>query len=174
MHSLSISPPDYTDIAIIGAGPHALTLVTHLLQKRQTIRDRFLVLDPSGTWMQHWHQQFAALEIPHLRSPAVHHPDPNPGALRSFAENRSQELFHPYDLPGTQLFADFCQTLIGRWQLQAQVLPEQVQRIEPITYRQRSRFRLWLVVRSPRRIGKLIVGRLVAKMESSLSAIAFG
>lgn len=30
--------PAQTDIAIIGAGPHALTLVTYLLQKRQRLR----------------------------------------------------------------------------------------------------------------------------------------
>ncbi|NJM64787.1 MAG: lysine N(6)-hydroxylase/L-ornithine N(5)-oxygenase family protein [Leptolyngbyaceae cyanobacterium CRU_2_3] len=144
MHSPLMSLPDNTDIAIIGAGPHALTLVAHLLQKRQTLRDSFLVLDPSGTWMRQWHQQFAALEIPHLRSPVVHHPDPNSGALRSFAEFRSQELFPPYDLPGTRLFGDFCQNLIDRWQLRERVLPAQVQRIEPITHRSRSRWRLWL------------------------------
>jgi hypothetical protein len=33
--------PTKIDLAIIGAGPHALTLVTHLLQKRQTMRGRF-------------------------------------------------------------------------------------------------------------------------------------
>ncbi|GAX36330.1 hypothetical protein NIES3585_23590 [Nodularia sp. NIES-3585] len=55
------------DLAIIGAGPHAFTLVTHLLQKRQTMRGRFLVFDPSGAWMSRWQQQFAALDIPHLR-----------------------------------------------------------------------------------------------------------
>jgi hypothetical protein len=60
--------PAQTDIAIIGAGPQALTLVTYLLQKRQRLRHRFLVFDPSGTWLYRWQQQFAALEIPHLRS----------------------------------------------------------------------------------------------------------
>lgn len=59
--------PSQIDLAIIGAGPHALTLVTHLLQKRQTMRGRFLVFDPSGTWMSRWQEQFAALDIPHLR-----------------------------------------------------------------------------------------------------------
>ena len=52
------SPPKI-DLAVIGAGPHALTLVTHLLQKRQTMGDRFLVFDP-------WRQQFAVLDIPYL------------------------------------------------------------------------------------------------------------
>lgn len=36
------------DIAVVGAGPQALTLVTHLLQKKQTMRNRFVVLDPAG------------------------------------------------------------------------------------------------------------------------------
>ncbi len=56
------SPP--LDLAVIGAGPHALTLVTHLLQKRQTISDRFLVFD-------RWRSQFAVLDIPHRRSPSA-------------------------------------------------------------------------------------------------------
>jgi len=135
--------PHSVDLAIIGAGPHALTLVTHLLQKKKSMRGRFIVFDPSGVWMNQWHHQFAALEIPHLRSPAVHHPDPNPHALRTFAEGCSHELFPPYDLPGTKLFQDFCQEVIRRWQLQSCVYPAQVVEIKPLSSR-RSRFHLEL------------------------------
>jgi FAD-NAD(P)-binding len=124
--------PAKIDLAIIGAGPHALTLVTHLLQKRQIIRGKFLVFDPSGRWMSRWHQQFAALEIPHLRSPAVHHPDPNHFALRKFAENRSSELYPPYDLPGSRLFEDFCQDIIPAWDLQDKVISSGIKRLEPL------------------------------------------
>lgn len=124
--------PASIDIAIIGAGSHALTLVAHLLQKKRSMRGRFLVFDPSGAWMHQWHHQFAALEIPHLRSPAVHHPAPDPHALRTFAEPRPGELFTPYDLPGTQLFQDFCQEVIHRWQSQNCVYPAQVVGIEPM------------------------------------------
>ncbi|MBD2449580.1 SidA/IucD/PvdA family monooxygenase [Nostoc sp. FACHB-152] len=131
------------DLAIVGAGPHALTLTTHLLQKRQSIRGKFWVFDPSGMWMSRWKQQFAALEIPHLRSPAVHHPDPNAFALRKFAESRPHELFAPYDLPGTQLFEDFCQNVIQAWQL-PQVIPSAVKSIEPLPHPVRSQFRLCL------------------------------
>ncbi len=160
--------PSKIDLAIIGAGPHALTLVTHLLQKRQLMRGRFLVFDPSGRWMSRWEHQFAALEIPHLRSPAVHHPDPNAFALRKFAESRPQELFAPYDLPGTRLFEDFCQDIIRRWQLHEQVIPLAVTRIEPLRNPTPptaplpargeglgvgSRFRLWL------QDGQLIMAR---------------
>jgi len=141
---VAISLPRHTDIAVIGAGPHAMTVVTHLLQKRQQLRQRLLVFDPSGTWMQQWHNQFAAFEIPHLRSPAVHHPDPNPYALRQFAQSRSHELYPPYDLPGTSLFQDFCQELIRRWSLQQRIVAAKVIRIEPVKQNLRSRFRLWL------------------------------
>jgi len=132
------------DLAIVGAGPHALTLTTHLLRKRQSFRGKFSVFDPSGMWISRWKQQFAALEIPHLRSPAVHHPDPNAFALRKFAESRPHELFAPYDLPGTQLFEDFCQHVIRVWQLQEQVVPLAVQSITPLPHLVRSRFRLCL------------------------------
>jgi hypothetical protein len=122
--------PTYIDLAVIGSGPHALTLVTHLLQKKKSMRRRFLVFDPSGVWMDRWHRQFAALEIPHLRSPAVHQPDPNPHSLRTFAESRRNELFAPYDLPGTRLFQDFCQSVIRKWQLEDSVYPAQVMAIK--------------------------------------------
>ncbi|MEB3356426.1 MAG: hypothetical protein VKK04_06845 [Synechococcales bacterium] len=38
--------PKSVDIAIVGAGPQALTLVTHLLQKKKTMRNR----DPQLRW----------------------------------------------------------------------------------------------------------------------------
>jgi hypothetical protein len=136
MPATSTSLPQFVDLAIVGAGPQALTLVTHLLQKKAALRSQFVVIDPAGTWMQQWHHQFAALEIPHLRSPAVHHPDPNPHALRSFAEHRPDELFPPYALPSTGLFHDFCQDVIQRWQLTNRVIPAQVQQIEPRLPRQ--------------------------------------
>ena len=134
---------------------HALTLVTHLLQKRQKIRSKIAVFDPSGRWMSGWEHQFAALEIPHLRSPAVHHPEPSPFALRKFAESGSNEFFPPYDLPGTRLFNNFCRDIIDRWDLDNMVVGEKVMRIQPIRNPLFSRFRLWLGS------GKSIVARRV-------------
>jgi FAD-NAD(P)-binding len=131
--------PDKINLAIIGGGPHALTFVTHLLQKCPKMRSRFVVFDPSGQWMSRWQQQFAAFNIPHLRSPAVHHPDPNRFALRKFAESRARELFPPYDLPGTKLSQDLCADVISRWDLDDRVVPLAVTRIEPIN----NSFRLW-------------------------------
>jgi len=134
--------PNYIDIAIIGAGVQALTLTTHLLQKSPKHYRKFLVFDPAGTWMSQWHQQFAAQQIPYLRSPAVHHPDPNPHQLRTFAETRHNELFPPYDRPGTKLFNDFCSEVIRRWHLEDKVYQAKVRQILPIQHCSRSRFQL--------------------------------
>ncbi|MGL5871972.1 MAG: FAD/NAD(P)-binding protein [Xenococcaceae cyanobacterium] len=134
--------PSYTDIAIVGAGTQSLTLTAHLLQKRAKLHKKISVFDPSGTWLTQWQHQFAAQEIPHLRSPAVHHPDPNPYQLRKFAEHRPNELFPPYDLPGTKLFEDFCGEVIRRWQLENLVYPGKVVSIVPIADRSRPRFQL--------------------------------
>ena len=127
------------DIAVIGAGPQALTLITHLLQKHKRMRERlsrgfspgFQVFDPSGAWLSQWHKQFSAQEIRHLRSPAVHHPDSNPHNLLAFATGRGDELYNPYNRPGTQLFQDFCETVIDRWHLQDQVTKAKIVGLSP-------------------------------------------
>ena len=136
--------PEYIDLAIIGAGVQALTLTTYLLQKSAKHYHKFLVFDPSQTWMSQWQQQFAAQQIPYLRSPAVHHPDPNPHQLRTFAEHRHSELFPPYDRPGTELFNDFCNEVIRRWKLADKVYPAKVVRVLPIKFASCSRFQLVL------------------------------
>jgi cation diffusion facilitator CzcD-associated flavoprotein CzcO len=114
------------DVAVIGAGPQALTLMAYLLQKRPNFRSRLRVFDPSGGWLRQWQQQFASYEIPHLRSPAVHHPSPDAGALRRFAESRPPDFHAPADLPGTGLFQDFCAATIGQLGLQNAVEPAAV------------------------------------------------
>ncbi|MGK7896780.1 MAG: FAD/NAD(P)-binding protein [Xenococcus sp. (in: cyanobacteria)] len=147
--------PNYIDIAIVGAGVQALTLTTHLLQKSQKHYHKFLVFDPSQTWLSQWQQQFAAQQIPNLRSPAVHHPDPNPHQLRTFAKDRHNELFPPYDRPGTKLFNDFCHEVIRRWKLADKVYPAKVIQIMPIKSGSRSRFQLAL------NTGETIIARKV-------------
>lgn len=114
MNENSALIPSEIDIAIIGAGPQALTLLAHLLQKRKTMRRQFVVFDPRGRWFMQWCYQFATLEIPHLRSPGVQHPNPAPFALRRFAQTRDRELFPPYHLPGTKLFQGFWENEIAR------------------------------------------------------------
>ena len=130
--------PQQCDIAVVGAGVQSLTLVLHLLKKRPKLRKRIAVFDPSGQWMARWHHRFAAQDIPHLRSPAVHHPHPDPFALRRFSEQRASELHPPYDLPGTKLFADFCRKAIAEFKVAEHIVPAAVTDLEPPTGIQRK------------------------------------
>ena len=76
--------------------------------------------------MAQWKKRFQGQEIPYLRSPAVHHPEPLVGELRKFAESRMAELYDPYGRPGTDLFHDFCHEVTKRWQLENAVTPAKV------------------------------------------------
>lgn len=111
-------------VAVIGAGPQALTVISHLVHLDPSLRDHVVAVDPTGTWMHRWHADFVRLGIDALRSPAVHHPHPDPYALLSFARERGRrDEFHGrYQSPGTALFADFCATEIQRYGLDRVVL----------------------------------------------------
>jgi len=105
---------DRCRVAIVGAGPQGLTAAVHLVAAGIDPSD-LVVVDPAGGWLGRWRGQFVRLGIAHLRSPAVHHPHPDPYALVGYAaaHGRSAELHRRYGLPGTALFSDFCQDLIA-------------------------------------------------------------
>src|SRR6185369_7347209 len=93
-------------IAFIGSGPHNLAALAFLLKAAPSLRSEVRVFDPSGTWLSRWNRQMEGQEIVHLRSSSVHHPDPDPLALRRFAAGRYSEFYPPYSLPGTALFRE--------------------------------------------------------------------
>jgi len=118
---------DRARVAIVGAGPQALTAAVYLVHAGVDPND-VVVFDPSGVWLDEWHRSFARLGIEHLRSASVHHPHPQPYALLDFARahRRAGEFFHTYSLPSTALFADFCTQLIDESGLAAVVRPDAV------------------------------------------------
>ena len=101
-------------VVIVGAGPQGLTAATYLVAAGLDPSD-LTVVDPGGAWLHRWRTRFAQLGIEHLRSPSVHHPDPDPYALTGFARDlrRTDELVGRYGLPGTRLFDDFCDHVIA-------------------------------------------------------------
>lgn len=119
------------DLLVVGAGPHALTLMTYLARYAPGVFHRTVVVDPNP-WLGRWDTQFSALEIPMLRSACVHHPDPDPYALIDFAKasDRSDELHGPLGRPGTALFSDFCTHLSAAHDLQKRLITACVQRLE--------------------------------------------
>uniref|UniRef100_A0A3Q3GTL6 L-ornithine N(5)-monooxygenase [NAD(P)H] n=1 Tax=Labrus bergylta TaxID=56723 RepID=A0A3Q3GTL6_9LABR len=101
------------DVLIIGAGPHALTLASLLLNPesgltleeqlaKTTISENVVcpplsvrVVDSYGVWTNLWESQFTALNIPHLRSHTLVHTEPlNKKALQEYVlkSARSSEL----------------------------------------------------------------------------------
>lgn len=119
-------------VAIIGAGPQSLTLAALLVAVEPAIVEDLIVLDPSGDWLVQWNERFRRLQIPHLRSPVVHHPDPAPYALEKFAHDsgRAGSLFGKYQLPSTAIFQDFCADLIDRCGLGAAVFSVAAKAVE--------------------------------------------
>lgn len=119
-------------MAIVGAGPHGLTIAAHLADRWPHLARDLAVFDPSGRWMGRWQTRFAAHQIPTLRSPAVHHPHPDPYALVDFAEHedRTDELGE-YGIPSTPLFDDLCHWVVAEYGLTEVVVPAGVVHLEP-------------------------------------------
>jgi Pyridine nucleotide-disulphide oxidoreductase len=143
------------DVVIVGAGPAALACLSALqepysldalsdatiqraircMPKGRPRNLRVAVVDPAPSWLEAWRKQFGCLDIPHLRSPAMAHPDMfDSNAMLAYAirHGRQDELVESgcanlaqllplgqtqvglWKLPGTDLFLDFCQSLVDR------------------------------------------------------------
>jgi cation diffusion facilitator CzcD-associated flavoprotein CzcO len=115
-------------VLIVGAGPTALSLAT-VLTCQQVTAD-LEVVDPSGAWMTLWHRRFAAQDIPHLRSPSVHHPHPDPFALLAVTPHEELVASGGTRLPSTAAFARFCDDLVHRQRLEDAVTPTTATQLE--------------------------------------------
>jgi G3E family GTPase len=103
-------------VGIIGAGPHALAAAVSL--RRTSPQLTIDVLDTRGAWLSAWREQFARLEIATLRSPIVHHPDPDPAALANFLRDRRiASTGLPYGVPSTAGFDAFCDHVVAELDL---------------------------------------------------------
>jgi cation diffusion facilitator CzcD-associated flavoprotein CzcO len=115
-------------VLVVGAGPAALSIATVLAC--QEVPTELEVVDPSGTWLTAWHRRFAAQDIPHLRSPAVHHPHPDPFALLAVTPRDELTPSGGTSLPSTASFARFCDDLVHRQRLQDAVTPTRATGLE--------------------------------------------
>ena len=112
-------------IAIVGGGPAGLATAVAL--SCHGLGDDLAVLDPSGGWLTAWRERFAAQRIAHLRSPAVHHPHPEPFALHRHLREHDldDELLHVggTHLPTAVGFDRFTDDLVGEAGLADHVVP---------------------------------------------------
>lgn len=117
-------------LAIVGAGPQALTCAAYLLARQPEMVDELVVVDPRG-WLVEWCEQFERLDIASLRSTGVHHPAPEPYALLDFARTRPSELLGTYQRPTAALFAEFCHSLLTRYGLHRRLRVARAVRLQP-------------------------------------------
>ena len=91
---------------------------------------RVEVLDPAGEWLRTWDRQLAAQDVPHLRSPATHHPHPYPYAL--LADVAEEELVRREEtlLPTAAGFRRFTTAMIEEFELGDLVTAAQVTAVQ--------------------------------------------
>lgn len=77
--------PQRTPVCILGAGPHGLTMLLHLLHANPELRGRVTVLDPSGAWLT---------------------------GTRYVAHHGLMSSGLPYDPPMSAAFLSFCRHLV--------------------------------------------------------------
>jgi cation diffusion facilitator CzcD-associated flavoprotein CzcO len=113
------TPPD-GGVLILGAGPAGLACTLAL--RCHGLDEGLRVVDPAGRWMAAWERRFDAQDIQHLRSPAVHHPHPDPFAM--IAEGAHGLLRSGGTrLPTSARFAEFCHQVVSGARLEDAVEP---------------------------------------------------
>ncbi len=119
------------DVAVVGAGPGGLGTVLNLLDADPGLRHGMLVVDPSGSWLHRWRWQMEAMGISHLRSPATHHPHPDPWQFRKWCMSRPSGLVmrDGYEMPATRAFQDFVDETIVEHDLSEAVTPDHVETV---------------------------------------------
>jgi hypothetical protein len=110
-----------SEVLVIGAGPAGLACAVALHCHGRAAG--LTVLDPSGRWLAAWHDRFRRQDIPHLRSPSVHHPHPDPFALLAAGGNDGLVPSGGTRLPTTERFARFVDQLVTDAELGSVVRP---------------------------------------------------
>lgn len=139
------------DVLIVGAGPAGLACALTLACHGEAGSEHHVeVVDPSGDWLTAWDHRCAAQAIPHLRSPAVHHPHPEPFALLEHARGQGLVPSGGTQLPTTACFSGFVRHTIHRARLDRVLTATKVAALElDASGRPRRGGRRWTVSRSP-------------------------
>ncbi len=109
------------DCLIVGGGPHGVHIAARLLEAEVVDPARLRIVDPADALLSTWRRCTHATGMTHLRSPSVHHLDPDPWSLKRMAgkrRHRAAKVFiPPYDRPSLELFERHSDGVIARFGL---------------------------------------------------------
>src|SRR5215472_11314324 len=92
------------DVAVVGAGIHAVVVAIRLLHEWPELRQRLRLIDPAGACLVAWERRTWGQGMTMMRSPGAHHLDVPAESLIEYARahGRDHELFAPYYRPSLQ------------------------------------------------------------------------
>ena len=102
-------------ITIVGGGIHGTSIAIRLLRDVPAAARHLAIVDRHPQPLTQWRHKTQRQGMTFLRSPAVHHISPDALGIVEYAEhhNRTGELAPPYSQPSTQLFWDFCNSMLA-------------------------------------------------------------
>lgn len=120
---------------------------TSTSKKLETFKNKVMIIDKNGEWMNRWNSQFEFFQIDHLRSTTRLHVDPyDPDSLFLYAKTsnqlhefkemeyieRSVQFRGPFFLPSSKIFKQFSDDVVHRYQLHTLIESASAETITPI------------------------------------------
>ncbi|WP_078555321.1 NAD(P)-binding domain-containing protein [Alkalihalobacterium alkalicellulosilyticum] len=120
------------DWLIIGGGIQGCTMASYLRLKKKVASDKVAIIDPHPAPLARWTQCTSIISMPYLRSPSIHHLEPEPFALEKYAKEKKKKEFlvAPYDRPNISLFNEHCEHVFQQIQINKSWVQGRVKRLQ--------------------------------------------
>ncbi|MFG6149393.1 FAD/NAD(P)-binding protein [Halobacillus sp. B23F22_1] len=101
---------------IVGGGIQGSMIAAHLLHYKKVNKNDLLIIDPFEQPMTKWKALTKRVGMSYLRSPSVHHLDPDPYSLKKYAKNNDYAgaFLGYYGRPRLDMFNQHCDDLVHR------------------------------------------------------------
>ena len=124
---------------IVGGGIQGITMASFLLKEQKAKVEEIAIIDPHAEPLQNWRRCTSLIDMPYLRSPAVHHLDVHPFSLQTFVKNKavdeSAAFYGRFRRPALPVFNEHCAHLIDDLQLKKSWVQDRVQTAERLEYK---------------------------------------
>ncbi|MCP3026565.1 NAD(P)-binding domain-containing protein [Halobacillus sp. A5] len=98
---------------IVGGGIQGCTTAAYLLHFKKVSKEQLLIIDPFDEPIKKWKSVTNRIGMTYLRSPSVHHLDPDPYSLKKYAKNNDYAgpFLGYYGRPRLDMFNQYCEDL---------------------------------------------------------------